>query len=88
MITRHILPLLSAVSVLLVSCGGGGSTDSQVMNDPVDSLVDDQIAFIGSRSAAQARYRVTLENFWGVEDFPQGFPDNATYRWLAEPRIM
>ncbi len=77
MITRHILPLLFAVSVFLVSCGGGGSTDSQVTNDPVDSLVDDQIAFIGSRSAAQARYRVTLENFWGVEDFPQGFPDNA-----------
>ena len=24
-----------------------------------------------------ASYRVTLENFWGVEDFPQGFPDGA-----------
>ena len=24
-----------------------------------------------------ASYRVTLENFWGAEDFPQGFPDGA-----------
>ena len=24
-----------------------------------------------------ASYRVTLENFWGIENFPQGFPDGA-----------
>ncbi len=26
---------------------------------------------------ATARYLVTLENYWGVDDFPQGFPESA-----------
>ena len=29
------------------------------------------------RSSATARYRVTLENLWGADDFPQDFPENA-----------
>jgi len=31
----------------------------------------------GLPTADQSRYRVTLENLWGAEDFPQGFPEDG-----------
>lgn len=79
MTTRNILLTLSACGVFLAGCGGG-SGDSSLMNDPVDQLVDDpekSLGSVGSPAAAQARYRVTLENLWGADVYPQEFPDDA-----------
>lgn len=41
--------------------------DPDRSDEPVPSPVFDE----------EARYQVTLESFWGVESFPQGFPDDA-----------
>lgn len=62
MTTRFPLWMLATISLGLVGCGGG-SGDAVQFGDPA--------------SGDQARYTVTLENLWGVEDFPQGFPDDA-----------
>jgi hypothetical protein len=57
------------------------------LQDPVDTAAEFNDPITGSatsgepgeiaRLADQARYRVTLENIWGIESFPQGFPDDA-----------
>lgn len=48
---------------------------------PGDETVDVpeivQESDVSPESADRARYRVTLENYWGVEDFPQEFPDDG-----------
>ena len=92
MTTRISFSLLIIASLGLVNCGGGGTPNKTLLADPIvvpadgskqdfgvevstTPLLEDPIVFAPFTS--QAKYRVTLENFWGVEDFPQGFPDDA-----------
>ena len=81
-----LLPVI-AFSIALSACGGGGSENNTLLADPVNTtseLVDSSANLAISDEprespvfADSVRFRVTLENFWGVEDFPQGFPDGA-----------
>lgn len=58
-------------------------------NDPIQSTATNQDLIAESTeddptadesaSDDHARYRVTLENLWGAEDFPQGFPAHAHF---------
>ena len=45
---------------------------SPVVNEAPIAELDDELGI-----SDQARYRVTLENMWGADDFPQGFPADA-----------
>ncbi len=51
----------------------GTSVDSSVMALPVGSF---ESSLFESMSDS-ATYLVTVRNYWGVENYPQGFPDNA-----------
>lgn len=50
---------------------------STLIDDPLSGSVSSGAPGEDTALAAFARYQVTLLNFWGVEDYPQGFPDNA-----------
>ncbi len=87
MTARIPLFILTAVSLSLAGCGGGSSPDNSLLNDPVDTSAELNDPVTGpatsgepsdnSEPTDQVRYQVTLENLWGVEDFPQGFPEDA-----------
>ena len=49
---------------------------SETVDEPAPSPVAEPAPTLDPLTGS-ASYRVTLENFWGVEDFPQGFPDGA-----------
>ncbi len=64
--------------------------DDPLLSDPLSAPIetvpanqpDTGSASSGGREespaeSAIARYTVTLENYWGVDDFPQGFPESA-----------
>lgn len=89
---RYVIHSLIVCSLYLTGCGGGGgsvdepligganSEEKPLINDPV--MIDDPTVNVdaptGGRSpTVLAVYRVTMENFWSVEDFPQDFPDDA-----------
>lgn len=74
------LVFLTSLSLLLSGCGGSsGTPDSTGDGNP--TLEDGSNGGLGEPAlpalSETARYRVTLENDWGVDDFPQGFPDDA-----------
>lgn len=58
------------LALLLAGCGGGGSGAS----DGTPPILSDEAL---PADAEAAGYSVKLESFWFVDDFPQGFPDNA-----------
>lgn len=90
MTTLKSLSVVIVSSVLLASCGGGGSTDNSVVDDPTSLPIDDptnggqepgsndsEQPFAELTPADKVGYRVTFENFWSAEDYPQEFPDSA-----------
>lgn len=85
MTTKFSFLVVTTISLVLSACSGG-SDDDPVLVDPVDNTpLDDQLTDSATSGELQespifddnVRYQVTLENLWGVEDFPQGFPDDA-----------
>ena len=69
--TIQSLSLIVTNLVLVVACSGGGSGngDVQPQTVPEDPVMDP----LGQT----ATYRITIKNHWGVDEFPQGFPDDA-----------
>ncbi|WP_157735783.1 spondin domain-containing protein [Granulosicoccus antarcticus] len=75
---------MTSLCLLLGGCGGGsgGSVSSgegnptfeDGSNGGLDEGGEKELVALGVDSV---RYRITIENDWGVEDFPQGFPDDA-----------
>jgi len=69
--------LLTAASVslaLVASCGGRSSSDAIEGGRTANSIETQSAALLDSETAV---YQVTVRNFWGPDDFPQGFPDGA-----------
>ena len=50
---------------------------SDALQSPATDVTLNEEQNTGVVSDLKARFRVTLENRWGVGDFPQGFPDDA-----------
>ncbi len=77
---RNLLITLSTCSLILTGCGGG-SGGSAPISEAADQVVisdsEERSDVVGSPATAQARYRVTVRNFWGADEFPQAFPDGA-----------
>lgn len=78
------LVFAAATCFMLTACGGSsGTADPSTEGGPL--LADESDSQSGGSGelplpaigVEQARYRVTIENDWGVDDFPQGFPDDA-----------
>lgn len=90
MTARHLFLTLMVCSSYLIGCGGGAE-NNQLLDDSAglqvdgttqgrDPVSDSDSAGDQNQNSApgnRARYRVTLENLWGAEDFPQGFPVDA-----------
>lgn len=74
---------MTGICLLLAACGGsGGSTpaggENPTLEDGSDVLPGEEgEKELQAFGVETVRYRVTIENDWGVEDFPQGFPDDA-----------
>lgn len=89
--THIVLAIIGSLS--LIGCGSGSSPDAALLSDPTNLPIGSgskedieldvppvvaPIVFSGDLlSSERAKYRVTLENFWGVTDFPQEFPEDA-----------
>ena len=78
---RTIL-FLASTCLLLSACGGSSGTPASsgeggpLLEDGSDGQAGGEIP-LPALGVEQARYGVTIENDWGVDDFPQGFPDDA-----------
>lgn len=72
----QLIVVLGCLSTLL-ACGGGSSNPAQ--DPPVipagNPPPDDPITIPPVDTTAM--YRVTVENYWGPDDYPQDYPDNA-----------
>lgn len=72
---------MASTCLMLTACGGSSGTSSPSIeeNPLLEDGSEEQNAgeVILPARAQSARYRVTIENDWGVDDFPQGFPDDA-----------
>ena len=91
--TKSPFLVVATTSLILSACGGGSDVDPVLADPVNRTLLlDDQLTEIDDQLtdsttpdeleeipvlADNIRYRVTLENLWGVEDFPQDFPDDA-----------
>lgn len=91
--------LLASAGLLLSACGGGGGGGSgenpPVLSDetsqpgsvdtPIDETPTDETPSVtGPPSDAEsASYSVTVESFWFVEDYPQGFPVDAHLSYIG-----
>jgi len=76
---RTIL-FLASTCFMLTACGGSsGTPDSPAEGGPLledgsDNQPEIPLPALGVETA---RYRVTIENDWGIDDFPQDFPEDA-----------
>lgn len=77
MFFKYSLLPVTAFSIALAGCGGGNSDNNIRLSDPVGVAPEIINPIENLVLADNVRFRVTLENYWGVENFPQGFPDNA-----------
>jgi len=68
--TFKTLSLILANLVLIVACSGSGNDDELPQAVPEEDPTIDPLG-------QTATYRITIKNHWGVDEFPQGFPDDA-----------
>ena len=82
----RVLAALPVIGLMMFAqaCGGGSSAGTDPLEPSTDALnqqalLDDAGQTLLDPLSAQASYRVTVRNFWGADQYPQEFPDNAHF---------